>query len=118
MRYTSALLLVGVIIFFMPACKVGAMRADVPAYISNATEESRAELLRVVREALNGSDVTIADNALTDGSLLIIEPKHLTGRDFRRPEHFRLMLSDSHCILVHQETEARVKLTQTECRAE
>jgi len=117
MRYTSALLLVGLILF-TPACKVGATRADVPAYITNATEESRAELLRVVREALNNSDVTIADNALTDGSLLIIEPKHLTGRDFRRPEHFRLMLGGSHCVLVHQETEARAKLTQTECRAE
>ena len=117
MRYTTTLLLVGVI-FFMSACKVAATRVDVPAYITNATEESRAELLRVVREALNGSDVTIADNALTDGNLLIIEPKHLAGRDFRRPEHFRLMLSGSHCVLVHQETEARAKLTQTECRAE
>ena len=102
----------------MSACKAGVARADVPAHISSSTQESRAELLRVVRQALNGRQVTIADNALTNGNLLIIEPKHLAGRDLRKPVHFRLMLSGSQCVLIHQETEDRTKLIQTECVAE
>ena len=92
MRYIITLMLLGAILS-MFSCKADARRADLPAYISNPTQQSRAELLRVVTEALNGSKVTIADDALTLGSLLIIEPKHLTGRDLRRPVHFRLMLS-------------------------
>ena len=117
MRYINALILVGAI-FAMSTCKVTASGADVAARINSPTQASRAELLRVVVEALNGSKVTIADNALTNTNLLIIEPKHLTGRDLRRPVHFRLMLSGSDCVLVHQGTEARTILAQTQCAAE
>ena len=117
MRYISALILF-CIAFSMSTCKVSAKRADVPAHVSSPTQESRAELLRVVAEALNGSKVTIADNALTNDSLLIIEPKHLTGRDLRRPVHFRLMLNGSDCVLVHEGTETRTILAQTQCAAE
>ncbi|MCZ6854155.1 MAG: hypothetical protein O7G86_09575 [Gammaproteobacteria bacterium] len=117
MKYISTLALIGAI-FSMSTCKAVSMEADVPAHISNPTAESRSELLRVVREALNNSQVTIADNALMADSLLIIEPKHLLGRDLRKPNHFRLMLSDSNCVLIHQETEARSTLTQTTCTAE
>ena len=42
----------------------------------------------------------------------------LTGRDLGRPEHFRLVLSGSRCVLLHQETEARLQLTETSCVAE
>lgn len=117
MRYISILILVGAI-FSMSACKVSASGADVAAHINSPTQASRAELLRVVVEALNGSTVTIADNALTNTNLLIIEPKHLTGRDLRRPVHFRLLLNGSDCVLVHQGTEARTILAQTQCAAE
>ena len=117
MRYISILILVGAI-FSMSACKVSASGADVAANINSPTQASRAELLRVVVEALNGSTVTIADNALTNTNLLIIEPKHLTGRDLRRPVHFRLLLNGSDCVLVHQGTEVRTILAQTQCTAE
>ena len=117
MKSVRALVLLGVI-FSLCTCKALSKEADVPAHISNPTTESRAELLRVVRAALNGSRVTLADDALTDDSLLIIEPKHLQGRDLRKPDHFRLMLSGSNCVLIHQETAARSTLTQTTCTAE
>ena len=121
MWHVSTLMLISTI-FYLSACEAGPlrtdMRADVPAHIVNPTFESRAELLQFVRQALNGSEVTIADDALTSGNLLIIEPKHLAGRDFRRPVHFRLMLSGSDCVLVHQGTDVRMELTQTTCAAE
>ena len=117
MRYFRALMFT-VAVVSMATCKVDAMRADVPAHIDNPTQASRAELLRVVTEALNGRVVTLADSALTDSSLLIIEPKHLSGRDLRKPVHFRLMLNGSQCVLIHQETEARLELTRTQCVAE
>ena len=72
----------------------------------------------MVRNALNGSEVVLARDALTNDSLLIIEPQHLTGRDLRRPEHFRLVLSGARCVLVHEGTETRMRLTDTTCRAE
>ena len=102
----------------LAGCQARAARPDVPAHVNNPTAESRAELLRVVRDALNGSEVTLADDALTKDSLLIIEPKHLTGRDLRRPEHFRLVLSGSRCVLVHQGTETRMRLMKTTCAVE
>ncbi len=117
MRYVSALTLLCANVV-LSGCQGDAVRADVPAHITNPTAASRAELLRVVRNALNGSEVTIADDALTNDSLLIIEPKHLTGRDLRRPEHFHLLLSASRCVLVHQRTDTRLPLTTTTCAAE
>lgn len=117
MRYAHALTIVATIAC-LAACKTDAVRADVPARITNPTADSRAELLRVVRSALDGRDVTIADDALTTDSLLIIEPAHLTGRDLGRAEHFRLVLSGSSCILLHQESDSRLELTDTGCAAE
>ena len=116
MRLVIAANLMGV--FLLASCKGGVLPVDVPAHINNPTAESRAELLNAVREALNGSEVTLADEALTKDSLLIIEPKLLTGRDLRKPEHFRLMLNGSDCVLVHQTSERRTKLTHAECIAE
>ena len=117
MRYVRALTMVAAVTF-LAACKTSAVHEDVPARITNPTADSRAELQRVVSGALNGREVTIADDALTNDSLLIIEPKHLTGRDLGRPEHFRLALSGSRCVLVHQETDTRFELTETSCVAE
>lgn len=117
MRCTFAIC-VGGTLMFLSACRTDSVRADVPALISNPGAASRAELRRVVSRALNSSAVTIADDALTSDSLLIIEPRRLTGRELGRPEHFRLVLSGSACALVHEETKSRFDLTETECVAE
>lgn len=117
MKYLQALSMIGMITLLL-GCKTYAVQDDVPARISKPTAESRAELIGVISEALNGRVTTIADDALTNNSQLIIEPKHLTGRDFRRPEHFRLVLSGKRCVLVHQETESRFELTNTSCADE
>ena len=89
---------------------------DVPAVIDKPTKESRAELAQAVSSALNGASVTIADDALTRDSRLIIEKAHrLTGRDFDKPEHFRLVKSGEQCALVHERTDKRTRLASTTC---
>lgn len=117
MRLFRAFSVIGILLI-TSACKTDDVREDVPARIVDPTPESRAELRALVSGALNGREVTLADDALSNGSLLIIEPAHLTGRDLRRPEHFRLVLSGSKCVLVHQATEARYELGQSTCTAD
>ena len=97
---------------------------DVAAVIDKPTKESRAELAQAVSSALNGAPVTLADDALTRDSLLIIERVHprdasgapLSGRDFARPEHFRLVKAGEHCALVHERTGKRTTLASTTCQ--
>ena len=117
MRSVRTITVVGALVFLC-ACKTDDVRHDVPAQIIDPTPESRAELRHVVSNTLGGRAVTIADDALTKDSLLIIEAKHLTGRDLGRPDHFRLVLSDSRCVLVHEESNARFELMETSCAAE
>jgi hypothetical protein len=96
---------------------------DVPALITNPTAESRAELLRLVSRALNGASLTIADDALTRDSTLIIERARvrdasgvpLTGRDTGRPERFRLVKNGTRCVLVHEGSGRRWALSSTAC---
>lgn len=98
---------------------------DVPASIVEASAESRAELVQIVSSALHVPTVTIADDALTQESLLIIERtpardasgQRLSGRDYGRPEHFRLVKAGSKCVLIHGETQARYELTKSRCVA-
>jgi hypothetical protein len=99
---------------------------ETPAVILDPSPESRAELARAVSEALHGAPVTLADDALTRTSLLVIErpgprdleQRPLTGRVLDPPEQFRLVLRGSRCVLVHLATgEGRV-LGATTCRPE
>ena len=96
---------------------------DVAAVINKPTKESRAELTQAVSIALNGAPVTLADDALTQDSVLIIErtrPRdangvRLSGRDLDKPEHFRLVKMGKHCALVHERTGKRTTLASTTC---
>jgi len=117
MRHFHALAVVTLFIS-ITACKTEAVRAEVPAYLVDPTPVSRAELRQAVNNSLGGRAVLIADDALTKSSMLVIEPKHLTGRDLGRPEHFRLVLNGSKCVLVHLGSDARSELTSSNCAAE
>jgi hypothetical protein len=98
-------------------------RRDVPAVIPSPTPESRAELARVVAGALHGAPLTLADDALTSDSTLVIEPVRprdaggvpLNGRERGRPEHFRLVKNGSRCVLVHEGTGRRFTLAAATC---
>lgn len=109
-----------------PACNTLSAGEDLPALITNPTAQSRAELQRVVSSALSGAPVTIAGDALTQDNVLIIERKRhrdlqdrpLAGREFGTPQRFRLMMSDSRCVLVHEADGRRWELAETTCEAQ
>jgi len=107
----------------LSTCASGLAQPEVPAIIDKPTQESRAELARAVSDALNGAPVTLADDALTADSRLIIEKAHprdasgvrLSGRDGDRPEIFRLVKAEERCVLVHERTGKRTTLASTRC---
>ncbi len=98
-------------------------REDVPALVVDPSPESRVEILRTVHTALNASNVTIAADALTHESVLVIERKpardakgrRLSGRDYGKPERFHLVKRGSRCALIHARTGVRYELEDVEC---
>ncbi len=86
----------------------------VPAVIVEPTPESRAALLQAVTDAL-GVEPLLADDALTRGSTLIIERRHLEGRERALPEKFHLLKIGERCVIVHERTGRRSPLVQTKC---
>ena len=79
----------------------------------------------MVREALGGVPVTLADDALTRESALIVERAlvrgpdgtRAQGRETGRPDHFRLVKSGGRCVLVHEESGRRFPLSGVACAA-
>jgi hypothetical protein len=104
-------------------CATAPPEKGVPAVIASPTFESRAELARVVSEALHGAPVTVADDALTRENTLIIEraPARgpdgtpLQGRDTGQPERFLLVKIGAGCELVHEASGRRFPLTSVTC---
>jgi hypothetical protein len=86
----------------------------VPAVIVEPTPESRAALLQAVTDAL-GVEPLLAEDALTRGSTLIIERRHLEGRERSLPEKFQLLKIGERCVIVHERTGQRSPLVQTKC---
>lgn len=111
--------------FMLTGCQTVDTDFDRPARIVNADADSRAALQAAVNEALS-TEVLLAEDALTDGSLLTIErwpagtmenpvPQ---GRILEKPILFRLMINKSDCILVDQRDRSRYTLANTNCAAE
>jgi len=111
--------------FLLGSCAVSQAQPDTPAVITQPSAASRAELLTAVSAALGVANVTLADDALTRSSTLIIEHVHprdasgrqLSGRDFDRPHHFQLVKSGERCSLIHQESGKKTELRETACRS-
>jgi hypothetical protein len=109
----------------MTGCKNLAPDADQAAVIANPDAASRAALQQTVNTALH-TDVTLADDALTDTSVLIVERKipqsiegsPAQGRNMEMPIQFRLVTDGTNCILVDQRDLSRAVLVDTECVAE
>jgi hypothetical protein len=118
--------LLGGLALAVVACKTNSVHDDRPARIVNPSAESRAELRHVVSDMLFGADVTLADDALTTSSVLIVERSHprsldnppLSGRDLGQPERFQLVTTGKGCMLIHENDQARYELLKTECAAE
>ena len=107
----------------LAACATATGRPDLPAMLTNPTAESRAELARRVSGVLHGAQITLADDALTRDSTLIVERTRprtpdgvpLNGREMGRPEHFRLVKNGTRCVLVHERTGKRWTLKAATC---
>jgi len=99
--------------------------AEQPALIERPTPESRAELLRILGDVFNGRSVTLADDALTRDSVLVIERRALKGlegdpaggRSLETPVQFRLVINQGHCELIRSSDQRRWTLTETRCIA-
>jgi hypothetical protein len=106
-------------------CQTNGSFVDKPARIVNPGDASRAALQDVVNTAF-GTNVTLADNALTDSSLLTIErnprptmenPNPL-GRNMEMPFQLRLYINGTDCVLIDQRDNSRYVLEMTTCAAE
>ena len=106
-------------------CQTLADEYDKPARIVNPDDASRAALQETVNKAF-GVDVTLADNALTDSSVLTIErsprptmenPNPL-GRNMETPFQLRLVINGTDCVLIDRRDRSRYILANTSCEAE
>ena len=77
----NELLLIAALVVGVGGCRTVATEHDRAARIIHADDASRAALQHAVNDALN-TNVTLADDALTESSLLIIErspPRSMQG---------------------------------------
>jgi hypothetical protein len=121
---TRAIALAALAVTFV-ACKNVTPDVDQAAVIVNPDAASRAALQEAVDAALH-TDVTLADDALTETSILIIERKvpqsiegsPAQGRNMEMPFQFRLVVNGSECILIDQRDLSRTVLADTVCSVE
>lgn len=100
-----------------------AMPSETQAVLVQPTDAARKELRATVARMLNVPSVNVADDALLHDSLMIIEkvrPRDakglpLSGRDFDKPEQFRLMKIDDTCVLIRLRTGAKETLFESTC---
>jgi hypothetical protein len=97
---------------------------ETSAVLTQPSSQAHAEIVRIVSTALNVPTVTIAADALTRDSLLVIERtpardaggRRLQGRELGKPEQFQLLRSKNKCVLLHVGTGARYELTGNVCK--
>ena len=116
--------LAAVLALLLSACASSQTQPDVPAVIVSPSAASHADLVAAVTHALGVADITIADDALTTDSSLIIERsravdasgRRLSGRDYGKPEIFSLVKNGNQCVLVRTSNATRQVLAKTSCR--
>ena len=85
-----------------------------PAVIVEPTPQSRAALLQAVTDAL-GQQPLLAAEALTREPVLLIERRHIEGRERALPDRFLLFKAGARCVLVFERTGQRSPLVETRC---
>ncbi len=106
-------------------CKNVAPDEDQAAVIVNPDATSRAALQATVNALLH-TEVVLADDALTDTSILNIERKipqsiegsPAQGRSMEMPIQFHLVANGAECILIDQRDTSRTVLPDTACSVE
>lgn len=123
MKAINTILSMGALVLLGACNSQPAQGGEEPALIVGVTPEGRAELQRLVSEALHGAPVTLAEDAFTRESTLIIErnppqnlqQRPLQGRNMDRPKKFRLLLSGERCWLERESDGERWELLEAKC---
>jgi len=111
------------LIMLIAACRELNGQAHVPALLTNPGSETLLEIEQTVSAALNVTSVMLAEDVLTDNSLLVIQhapqrsierPPEL-GRDLGRPYRFQLVTNGSQCVLVDMQSEQSWPLSGVKC---
>jgi len=95
------------------------------ARLINPDEKSLAEIKGVIREALKGAEVKLAERIFIDSSWLSIERTHkkniqnphLSGRSYEMPITFQLLKIGEKCVIKKHDEERFWKLKQVKCQA-
>ncbi|MDJ0918278.1 MAG: hypothetical protein QNJ05_10980 [Woeseiaceae bacterium] len=111
--------------FTLTGCQTVNGSYDQPARIVNPDAESRAALQAAVNEAL-GTEVMLADDALTNSSILPIErmPTGTMADPVReglildKPIRLQLVKNGQDCVLIKMSDGARYPLSNTDCEVE
>ena len=109
-----------------PSVLEGLPAAELPAVVVQPSDRSRQELRTAVARMIGVGSVAVGSDAFVQTSLLVIEKARprgidgvqLSGRDYDRPEQFRLFKSDRGCVLIRLRTGAREALPNTQCVVE
>ena len=118
-------LLAAMLPIIVAGCQTVGIGSGQPARIVDADDASRAALQEAVNTVF-GTNVTIANNALTNSSVLTIErgprpsmenPTPI-GRNMEKPVQLRLVIDEADCILVDPRNNARYTLANTSCEPE
>ena len=104
-------------------CRTPAANPDAPALIIQPNEASRAELRKTLSGLFGGREINLADDALTDSSLLVLQHardqesggRPALGRDVARPFRFQLIKKEDDCFLVDMRDGKRYLLADTIC---
>ncbi len=101
------------------ACSAQVVQPDEPALLTNPGPLTLQEINQTVSTALNSSKVTLAEDALTKNSVLVIERgidrPPMMGRDLGRPYRFQLVIDGPQCVLVDQQSGKHWPLASVEC---
>jgi len=107
----------------LTGCQTMGAAADVPALITEPDDASRAALQAAISASFGGLYVPLADDALTESSVLLIErsPRGsldnnpTTGRVLEQPMRFQLVKNGAECTLIDLRDDSRHVLANTSC---
>ena len=113
-----------VLLLSLAGCNARATAEPAPARLQSPDAEARAELTRLVREAVGQYQVSFTLATLQDQGFLLLERTpaqdpaghRLPGRDLSEPERFELWLQGDQCVLRQVRSGAEWPLEHAECR--
>ncbi len=108
------------------ACRAQVVTTTVPALLTNPGAAMLQQIEQTVSAAMGGNKVTLAADAFTHSSVLVIErglQRGITrnpelGRDLGRPFRFQLFVEGSNCVVLDQQTGMYWPLTDAVCISE